>query len=60
MRVALASRIYDPEPAAAAFRLRALAEALAEEGHDVQVLTVAAPRGTVPGPVGERVRVRRW
>ncbi len=45
-RVVIASRIFLPEPAAASFRLGALAEALAGEGAEVTVLTT-----TVPGPM---------
>lgn len=44
MRVTIASRIFDPEPSAASFRLGALASALSEEGHDVAVLTVKLPQ----------------
>lgn len=43
MRVTIASRIFDPEPSAASFRLGALALALSEDGHDVTVLTVKPP-----------------
>jgi len=43
MRVTIASRIYAPESAAAAFRLDALAQALADGGHAVKVLTAEAP-----------------
>lgn len=45
MRVAIASRIFEPEPSAASFRLAALAEAFARHGHDVAVLTVRPPAG---------------
>ena len=44
MRVAIASRIFEPEPSAASFRLAALADAFARHGHDVEVLTVHPPR----------------
>lgn len=44
MRVAIASRIFDPEPSAASFRLGALAAFLSEKGHDVVVLTVKPPK----------------
>lgn len=40
MRVAIASRIFEPEPSAASFRLQALAEAFADAGHETTVLTV--------------------
>ncbi|MCL1900358.1 MAG: glycosyltransferase, partial [Promicromonosporaceae bacterium] len=43
-RVALATRIYRPEAAAAAFRLGALVDALVEAGAEVDVLTTTAPR----------------
>jgi glycosyltransferase involved in cell wall biosynthesis len=38
-RVTIATRVYHPEPAAAAFRLKALAHALDEAGAEVTVLT---------------------
>lgn len=41
MRVSIVSRIFEPEPAAAAFRLEALASELAKRGHDVDVVTSA-------------------
>lgn len=44
MRVAIATRIFAPEPSAASFRLEALATALSEHGADVEVLTVRPPR----------------
>lgn len=44
MRVIIASRIFDPEPSAATFRLRALAEAFIAAGHEVTVLTVRPPK----------------
>lgn len=47
MRVAIASRIFEPEPSAASFRLAALAHAFARDGHDVEVLTVRPPAGRV-------------
>ncbi|KQV25476.1 glycosyltransferase family 4 protein [Yonghaparkia sp. Root332] len=43
MRVVIASRIFSPEPAAAAFRLEALAKALVARGHEVEVLTSRPP-----------------
>ncbi len=43
MRVVIASRIFLPEPAAASFRLDALARELASRGHDVTVLTATTP-----------------
>lgn len=61
MRVAIASRIFEPEPSAASFRLGALASALAERGHEVAVLTVKPPASmTHQANDGERpYRVRR-
>jgi glycosyltransferase involved in cell wall biosynthesis len=43
--IALVSRIYLPEPAAASFRLGALARTLRDAGAKVRVLTSTAPRG---------------
>lgn len=40
MRIAIASRIFEPEPSAASFRLGALAAAAVEVGHETSVLTV--------------------
>lgn len=45
MKAVIASRIYVPEPAAASFRLRALARAIAEDGGSVLVLTSDLPPG---------------
>ncbi len=62
MRVAIASRIFEPEPSAASFRLGALAEALSGAGHEVTVLTVRPPE-RLAGHVadGRRTyRVRRF
>ncbi|MEN9620943.1 MAG: hypothetical protein RL499_1136 [Actinomycetota bacterium] len=58
MRVIVASRIFAPEPAAASFRLAALAGELAARGHEVEVLTSRSPAG-VTGATPEGVRVRR-
>jgi glycosyltransferase involved in cell wall biosynthesis len=44
VRVAIASRIFNPEPSAASFRLEALARAFADHGHDVTVFTSTIPR----------------
>ena len=58
MRVAIATRIFDPEPSAASFRLAALAATLADAGHEVTVLTTTPPktaRGMTPR-TGYRVR----
>lgn len=58
MRVTIATRIYAPEPAAAAFRLAALGAALVARGHRVTVLTSAVPTGlTEPTPpIGVAIR----
>jgi glycosyltransferase involved in cell wall biosynthesis len=58
MRVVIASRIYLPEPAAASFRLDALARELVDRGHDVTVVTARTPHRM--GSYGEPgVRLRR-
>lgn len=64
MRITIASRIFAPEPAAAAYRLTALAEALADAGHEVTVLTTSVPGAADGARAGRvsgmgRVRVRR-
>lgn len=64
MRVTIASRIFAPEPAAASFRLAALAAALADAGHDVTVLTSRLPRRGTAAAGGEagadaRLTIRR-
>ena len=60
MRVVIASRIFAPEPAAASFRLAALAAALADDGHEVEVLTARLPRGwSGDATTDARLRVRR-
>jgi glycosyltransferase involved in cell wall biosynthesis len=43
MKVVLATRLFAPEVAAAAFRLKALADGLAAAGHQVTVLTTTPP-----------------
>lgn len=72
VKAVLASRIFDPEPAAASFRLKAVADALVERGSEVTVLTSrfenAAPHSTIDNPfvpierrkVGNEGRVLRW
>ena len=47
MRIAVVSRIYFPEPAAASFRLRALASELVNSGAAVEVLTTTPPPGFI-------------
>jgi glycosyltransferase involved in cell wall biosynthesis len=58
MRVVIASRIFAPEPAAAAFRLGALANELAARGHEVVVVTSRGPQPSGDEQSGA-VRVRR-
>ncbi|QAY68921.1 glycosyltransferase family 4 protein [Xylanimonas protaetiae] len=58
-RVAVATRIFLPEAAAASFRLSALASALAGEGAAVSVITTTVP-GDDSVPFDERVMIRRW
>ena len=56
--VRIVSRLFSPEVAAAAFRLRALAEALVAQGCSVEVVTA-----TAAGATSERdgdLRVSRW
>ena len=58
-RVLVASRIFAPEPAAAAFRLKAVVSALAARDVSVDVRTTKAPPGFRPGPAQAGVVVRR-
>ena len=58
-RVLVASRIFAPEPAAAAFRLTAVVSALAARGARVDVRTTAVPPGFRQGPARAGVEVRR-
>lgn len=65
VRVAIASRIFNPEPSAASFRLEALAKSFADRGHDVTVFTTTAPRerGAEAAAFARRtpwMRVRRF
>ena len=46
-KIAIVSRIYSPEPAAASFRLSALAATLEKAGNAVQILTVRPPQELV-------------
>ena len=57
-RIVIVSRIFVPEPAAASFRLRALARGLAERGAEVTVLTTRPPASATIEP--EPYAVRRW
>ncbi|GAA1160810.1 glycosyltransferase family 4 protein [Ornithinicoccus hortensis] len=61
-RVALATRIFTPEAAAATFRLAAVVRALVGRGADVDVLTAAPPPGRAPEDDRHvpGARVRRW
>lgn len=56
-RMVIASRLYEPEPSAASFRMSALARALSDRG-EVTVLTTRPPAGAHGAP-DPRVRVRR-
>jgi glycosyltransferase involved in cell wall biosynthesis len=56
MRVAIVSRIYRPEPAAASIYLGAVADELLAQGVEVDVITAAPPPGAVVESRGERVR----
>lgn len=59
MRVSIVSRVFAPEPAAAAFRLDALANEFARRGHGVEVVTSNLPtRQRTTSPV-DSVTVRR-
>lgn len=60
MRIAIVSRIFDPEPSAASFRLKALAEAFVAEGHQVTVLTVKPRPGEVDRDGSRSYSVRRF
>ncbi len=61
MRIAIASRIFAPEPSAASFRLTALAQAFAEAGDSVDVLTVRTAKSEAPPEDdGLPYRVRRF
>jgi glycosyltransferase involved in cell wall biosynthesis len=59
VKVVLATRLFAPEVAAAAFRLKALADGLASAGHQVTVLTTKPPAaaGTQSFP---DYTVHRW
>ncbi|WP_345763825.1 glycosyltransferase family 4 protein [Diaminobutyricibacter sp. McL0608] len=55
-RVVIASRIFEPEGGAGAFRLGALARALDAAGFDLRVLTTRPP----DGEYARDDRIRRW
>jgi glycosyltransferase involved in cell wall biosynthesis len=59
MKIVLVTRLFAPEVAAAAFRLKALADGLAAAGHQVTVLTTKPPAnaGTADFP---DYTVKRW
>lgn len=64
MKTTIASRIYLPEPAAAASRLGAVVRALAKEGAEVVVLTTRfrgeQPRRRSEQLAGGEITVKRW
>lgn len=60
MRVVIASRIFEPEPSAASFRLQSLAETLAIAGHLVEVKTAKPPAALPLTDSGARYTVTRW
>jgi glycosyltransferase involved in cell wall biosynthesis len=55
--VRIATRLFTPEVAAAAFRQRVLADSFAQLGYDVEVLTTTPPSGAVDDG---GLRVSRW
>lgn len=58
-RITIVSRLFRPEPGAAAYRLGALADELAARGYRVTVLTTVPPKGArVDDPAV--LDVRRW
>ncbi|WP_336645097.1 glycosyltransferase family 4 protein [Microbacterium sp. USHLN186] len=59
-RVVIASRLFPPEVSAGAFRLGALARALADCGSEVTVLTTNPPAHAPAIEDAVGVRVRRW
>ncbi|WP_270974952.1 glycosyltransferase family 4 protein [Trueperella sp.] len=58
-RCVIVSRIYVPEPAAASFRLRALARAIAEDGGKTLVITSDIPNGLIETGNEPGIRVSR-
>lgn len=58
-KVVIVTRIFTPEPAAASFRLRALARGFAAEGAEVTVLTTRPPRGMSDTTAAESYSVIR-
>ena len=59
-RVVLASRLFPPEPGAAAYRLGALVRTLAARGSEVEVLTTRPPSQVRGRWQQAGTRVRRW
>lgn len=59
MKVVIVTRLFAPEVAAAAFRLKALADGLASAGHQVTVLTTKPPKNTAAQDFPD-YRVVRW
>ena len=59
-RVVIASRLFSPEVAAAAARLRWLARGLVDAGCEVAVLTTRPPAAAGPADDPAGVRVSRW
>ncbi|WP_019810651.1 glycosyltransferase family 4 protein [Saccharomonospora halophila] len=57
-RVTIVSRLFRPEPGAAAYRLGTLADELRGRGYQVRVLTTVPPEGTRIDDRG--LDVRRW
>ena len=57
-RVIIVSRLFAPEVGAAAYRLKALAEALTAAGAEVEVLSTKPPKGMVVQ--SSQYIVRRW
>lgn len=60
MRIAIVSRIFEPESGAASFRLGALARALSDAGHEVTVLTVRPRAWTNDRDSNRPYRVARF
>ncbi|MGO2139607.1 MAG: glycosyltransferase [Leucobacter sp.] len=59
MRFAILTRIFEPEPSAASFRLAALAETISASRHDVEVLTVKPVAGQHSNDEARPYGVRR-
>jgi glycosyltransferase involved in cell wall biosynthesis len=59
MKIVLVTRLFAPEVAAAAFRLKALADGFAAAGHQVTVLTTKPPKGTKSQDFPDYT-VKRW